>query len=494
MNVRSVLILCFFLSFSFELFAQTEHIPLQRWYSRNIEQSAFADTTAVSHFGLKPYLPFTFRKEDSFFYQKDSAKYYSDFGVKLMRDHALQIKQDDYRISIDPLLDFSYAMNRSEFVSEDIPEFFTVNNRGLLLAGEIGRDFSFHTGFYEVQRLPSYYIQQYVNSTGVFPGYGRVKAFKEVGYDYAQSFGTLTYKIKKRAQLELGYDRLFVGHGYRSLLLTDGISNYPFIKGSVMFLDGKLMYSSTYATLLSQERLPAGEVPESLFKRKGASFHYLSFKPNRFIELGVFEGVMWQRVDSTSVVSQPWNTYVPVLGVSSGAEGFDGKNNVYTGLNLRIQPTQNFWLYGQYMFDGELGVSDGYQGGFKWLNAGIRYLDIQLEYNKTNREAYASRYDIMGLDHVNQFVGLPSGGGAEEVVGILEYRYKRAFTRFKYNYIASEVSPNDVRHFETEWGYQLNLKTNAEVLLGYLNREDAIKSEIFYISVRTNLHNRYFDF
>ncbi|MEZ4799407.1 MAG: hypothetical protein R2809_06460 [Flavobacteriales bacterium] len=426
------------------------------------------------------------------FLYKDNAKYYYDLGRFLMRDHLLEIKGEDYRFSLDPLGEFTYGINK-------VPAFpnygdYYVNNRGLLLKGEIGKHFSFHSGFYEIQRLPIFYQEGYIDSIGVYPGLGRVKSFKSNGFDHSMSFGRLSYNVNDHLLLEMGNDRLFVGHGYRSLLLTDGTFNYPFLRGVLRLFDGKLEYSSTFAVLQSLVRLPKGEVPESLFKRKNATFNYLSFKPSKWLELGLFEGVIWRRVSDSTIVKLPWNAYIPMIGLNTGVEGWSSTHNAYSGLNVRISPFKKLSVYGQLLMNGTNSDQFGYQAGIKWLNAGLKNLDVQVEWNQTGDNAYTGNLFLERISHYNQYLGLPRGNGVQELVFILDYQYKRLIASAKYNTMSQNGVSHDLNQFEAEAGIRMNMKTNLQLLVGYINRDYQYKSQVFYVTFRTNIHNRYFDF
>lgn len=490
MNIRlnfivGLLLLLFFNKSS----AQHEQVPLQRWYTSSLERQNNQDQI---HFGIKPIKHSVLADSAFNFYYKDSRKYYFNFGRLLLRDHLLEIKRDDYRISVDPIGDFSFGVNSGAAPIQGRD--FYVNTRGLLLKGEIGRHFTFQSGFYEMQRLPIDYQTGFIAATGVFPGFGRVKTFKSNGYDHSMSFGRINYRFSDHFNLELGNDKIFVGHGYRSMLLTDGIFNYPYIKGNLTFFDGKLDYTSIFTVFQALERLPLGEVPESLFKRKNGTFNYLSFKPSSWLELGVFEGVVWQRISDSSRVNLPLNAYVPLLGVNTAIEGFDGLNNAYSGMSIKIQPHRNFYFYGQAVANGLESDQLGYQAGARVFNLGLQNLDIQVEWNSTEANVYSGPNSVQTLSHYNQYLGHPGGNNMREWVVIADYQYRRWVGQVKYNELSKVNLDYTIKQLETEVGYRLNLKTNLQILAGYTHRDDIVKYDVYSITLRTNIHNRYFDF
>jgi hypothetical protein len=432
--------------------------------------------------------------------------------VLLMRSHLLEKKTKDYSISLDVLMDLQYGNDFALADSVDHNRRNLKNMRGLLLQGEIGKRFSFNTGFYEVQMLAPRYIDYGIDSSGIMPGWGRVKAYKTHGYDYSMSFGSMSFSILENWNVQVGYGKSFVGHGYRSLLLSDAVFNSPYVRSSATFFKGKLLYSSTYTTMQSLERLPIGDTPESLFKRKGGSFHYLSFKPNHLLELGLFEGTIWQRVDSVRTYSSPWNTFVPLIGLNSAVEGLDGHNNVYTGLNVRLNLPYSISLYGQYLVDDLESNRTGYQVGVNVFDCILPRLNIRGEYNRIGDFVYAGSTSLESITHFNQPLGHPLGGATEEWIVMADYRWKRLFGRVKYNEISKGIGPEgqwnaafsnlsessgrvrNISQFDSEVGIKLNLQTDLEVYLGYTQRHSTEFTNFVYFGIRTNLHNTYTDF
>lgn len=510
MNARFILISFLFL-FAGSLVAQQTDLLMGRDHASYLEREIERKKMSV-HLGQRPIQTELFNDTVSFSFLTDSAKYYSKEMAMLMRDHLLQKKTKDYFIALDVLMDFQYG-NDFALPKDTAHNTYTLTNkRGLLAQGKIGKRFSFNTGFYEVQILAPRYIDNGIDSSGIFPGWGRVKYYKENGYDYSMSFGSMSVSILKNWNVQLGYGKNFIGHGYRSLLLSDAIFNSPFIKSNATFFEGKLLYSSSYTTLQSLERLPLGDTPESLFKRKGGSFHYLSFKPSHVVELGLFEGTIWQRVDSVRTYSSPWNAFVPLIGLNSVVEGFDGRNNVYGGINLRINLPYSISMYGQYMVDDLETERTGYQVGIHVFDCILPRLNMRVEYNHVGDFAYSGSTSLESITHFNQPLGHPSGGALDEWIAMADYRWKRIFGRVKYNQISkgvgaegqwntsyneTSISSNrnrNISQFDSEVGLKLNLKTDLELYLGYTQRHSTEFTNFLYFGIRTNLHNSYFDF
>ncbi len=492
MNVRSVLIgVLLIVSFHEVSFAQNI-LPTTGRVVREIEDYSIRNRQYV-HLANRPMHEFFLTDSIIMSYSADTVSYYYEPMLLIMRNHLLEIKKKGYRLSFDPIGEFAFGFEFPRSALTETRNNLYVNNRGALLMGEIGKRFTFQTGFYEMQRKATSYQRDFVDSTDVFPGYGRVKDFKFKQYDHNMSFGNIAFRMNDNWVLESGYGQQFIGHGYRSLLLSDGVFSYPYLRSTAYFFNKKLLYSNTFGTLQNLERLPLGDVPESLFRRKGFSANYLSFMPSPNIEIGVFEGNIWQRADSTSITPLPWNFYVPVIGAAALQESNSRRLNSFFGGNFRVSFTQGMSLYSQVMVDDLQTSSIAYQAGIKLFDFLIEGLYLQGEYNRVDlKEKADTRYQ--DFSHFNQYLGHPGGRDLSEWVLIAEYRYGKFLSRAKVNWIESDSEVYDLRQSEVEAGFQLNLKTNLELVAGVSHRKFDRDYVWYHLSLRTNLHSRYFDF
>ena len=69
----------------------------------------------------------------------------------------------------------------------------------------------------------------------VVPGQGQWKDYSNgKAFDFAYSSALLDYKAGKFLDFQLGYDKNFIGDGYRSMLLSDNSFNYPFLVTEIL--------------------------------------------------------------------------------------------------------------------------------------------------------------------------------------------------------------------------------------------------------------------
>ena len=62
------------------------------------------------------------------------------------------------------------------------------------------------------------------------PGVGFYKTFKQNGVDYFDARGYITFNAAKYIDFQFGYDKNFIGNGYRSMFLSDWGNSYLFLK------------------------------------------------------------------------------------------------------------------------------------------------------------------------------------------------------------------------------------------------------------------------
>ncbi len=67
------------------------------------------------------------------------------------------------------------------------------------------------------------------------------------GYDYPLAEGYLSYSPGKYFNIQFGHGKNFIGDGYRSLLMSDNASPYPYFKLNTTFW--KLKYTNTWMSL-----------------------------------------------------------------------------------------------------------------------------------------------------------------------------------------------------------------------------------------------------
>lgn len=455
---------------------------------------------------------------------------------------------DNFHLTIDPILNFEFGKDMADTSGEKLYK----NTRGFIARGSIGEKFAFETSFYENQSTFPKYIDDYIISTddlfpqtanynyNVVPGQGRSKVFKKNGYDYAMASGYISYSPNKIFNIQVGHGKHFVGDGYRSLLLSDNAFNYPYARITTSYKN--IQYTNLYASFMNLTDGGVETPPhvERLFQKKAGSFQMLSINLLKRLQIGLFQGMIWEAADSMNRQHLSFNTFNPIIGVNTAVYGLHNQNNILWGATLKLKLTNSISLFGQYMLDdvysktngGDVRSKYGYQIGFKYFDVfTIKNLHIQFEYNTVRPYAYATETPQQSYTHYNQALAHPLGANFQEVVGFINYRLKDFFVEVKMNYAikgldslnnnfggnifkSSNTFPisqtlenitttqglkTTIMYQDIHLGYLVNPSTNFNVLLGISNRTEQTingtnSTQFIYFGIRTSLANFYYDF
>ena len=496
-----------------------------------VEKAVVKDTHRV-HLGLKPISESVVDRDDIALYGTDTTDYYFGVTERLMSEHLFRVKKKDFEVMIDPLLNFEFGEEFSDTLRDEREQFLRSNTRGLRVQGNITDKVSFMASFYENQSVYPRYIREFVGRKGVVPGFGRVKPYGPIGYDFAMSTGYVVIAPTKFLTVQYGHDKNFVGHGYRSLLLSDNSFNYPHLRINWKFLKNKLQYTSVFGKVRSLMRMPEGETREPNFAPKGFSFNYLSFMPWKFLEIGIYESFVWKMYDPETDTRTPFiaSTINPVILANTFGYGLDNENNGLMGINLRAQLLPEVQFYGQAMLDDLSSDKYGFQAGAKWFDAIIPNLDLQVEYNHVEPYTYGRDEPMYSYTHNNEFLAHPWGAGFDEAIGFVNYRWRRfmaelkvIYGRYQQDYVpdleeglrthlGSDIvraesaqipgaMPNEATHSAQYFriSYVINPRYNLMINAGVNNRlvespNYRSNTTYLYIGLRTFIDNQYFDF
>lgn len=464
-------------------------------------------------------------------------------GRKLWNEHLFRFQGEDYWFAVDFGLDLQVG---KDFESDhDV----TYNNtRAAIFQGGLGKKFNFYSVVYESQGRFADYFNRYAEfmrpgteGAAVIPGRGVAKSFMGQAYDYPVAEGYLSFTPAKFFNLQFGHGKNFIGDGYRSLLLSDNASPYPFFKLNTTFW--KIKYTNTWMSLRDVRPEVTGE---DSFRTKFMANHYLSYNVTKRLNIGFFESVMWENDNNRGFDLNYLNPVIfyRAIEYSTGHQA----GNAIMGLTGKFKWSDQFITYGQWLIDefssvdvfggeGSWKNKHGFQIGAKYFNAfNIPELYLQLEYNQVRPYTYSHNTVTLNYGHNNQSMAHFWGANFKEVVGIARYRQGRYYGKiqavyglrgFDFNspedmafyggdiYRTEEDRPfetasigqgNTVNSFftETEVGYIVNPATNLKFFGSFIYRNfDAeantaatFDNSTYWINIglRTDIFNWYFDY
>ena len=502
---------------------------------------------ANNHTGSKPY---PYAEVNKYYNLKEAntalAKNKREwFGRKLWNENLVEVQGEDYWFTLNAIVDIQYGKS-----DPSVAKTTYINTRGIQFNGGLGKGINFTTTIYESQGRFADYFNRYAESIkpnggapAIIPGIGIAKEFKTDAYDFPMAEANLSYTPSKFINLNLGYGKNFIGDGYRSLLLSDGASPYPYFKLNTTFW--KIKYTNIY-TWLKDVRTEVTE--DRTYATKFAASHYLSLNLSNRWNIGLFESVVWTNKNNRGFdmsFANPIIFYRTVEFASSARSG-----NALLGLTSKYKISNQINVYGQFLLD-EFSLKDmkagnkswknkfAYQLGVKYYNAfNIKNLLLQAEYNHVRPYVYAHSEAITNYGHNNQSLGHNWGGNLKEAIVIARYHKGRYFADAKitfgergldfnnatdtFNYGSNiYLGYNDSRPFDTgvnvgqgnktsifiadlQAGYLINPSTNMKLFGSLIYRDfnpttetaTAFKESTtwFSIGLRCDIFNWYFDY
>lgn len=449
-------------------------------------------------------------------------------GRKIFSESLLRVDTAGFKLRIDPLVNFEVGRQ------QDAGRSTWVNTRGFMADGSIGRDFAFHTAFFESQAVFPSWTDSLTRDMMVVPGQAMYKNFKDTGFDYAFAEGHIAYSPSQYFNFRFGHGRNFIGDGYRSLLLSDVAFNYPYLMVTTKVWN--LQYVNLFAQM--QDLTVARGIWEP-WQKKYTTMHYLSWNATRWLNVGVFEAIVWNAGDSANHRGFDINYLNPVIFYRPVEFSMGSPDNALLGGSLRVTLGKHTVLYAQLMLDefklehvlkgdGWWANKHGFQFGAKTYDPlGVKNLFLQAEYNHVRPYTYAHDLSVQNYGHYNQPLAHPQGANFREAVLLASYRLDRWMFDYKLVYCVYGADTSNINFgkdifkpyltYVTEFGNKIgqglkttlvvhdlkvgwlvnpatNLQLNAGVTLRSEVSDLFDKSDVLlWFGLRSSLFNHYYD-
>ena len=333
------------------------------------------------------------------------------------KPNLLEVNTPDFFLAVNPVINLQVGAESGN------DQNLYYNKRGVTIRGRIANKIGFSTTITDNQERGPVFFRDRVTDFNAVPGVGFYKKFKSNGYDYFDGRGYLTFNVTKYIDIQFGYDKNFIGNGYRSLFLSDFGDSYLFLKLNTRIW--KFNYENLFMELMP-EYLKAGD---NLLDRKYGAMHHLSMNVTKWLNVGLFEGVVFGRKNRFDF------EYLNPIIFLRHVEGTVGSpDNAVAGIDFKANVAHKFQFYGQLLLDeflvheisknsGYWANKYGYQIGVKYIDAfKINNLDLQLETNRVRPFTYSHYDSVANYTHYNQPLAHPLGANFQEWVGILKYQ------------------------------------------------------------------------
>jgi hypothetical protein len=330
----------------------------------------------------------------------------------------LEVDQKDFFLAVNPVFQFTLTKEG------DNNQRLFQNTKGLTFRGLIAKRIGFSAYLTDNQERGPRFYHQRIDSFDAVPGAGFYKTFKQTGVDYFDGRGSINFNVTRYIDFQFGYDKNFIGNGYRSLFLSDYGNNYLFLKINTKIW--KLNYLNLFMELNPRYNRGAGD---NLFDKKYAAIRHLSFNATKWLNLGVFEAVLFGRKNNFDF------TYLnPVMFLRIAEQQNGSADNALVGFDFKANIARRAQAYGQLLLDefflkeirarrGWWANKFGLQLGAKYIDVfNIKNLDLQAEVNLVRPFTYSHSDSVSNHTHFNQPLAHPLGANFAEWIGIIRYQ------------------------------------------------------------------------
>ncbi len=532
-----------FIFFSGVLYSQSLLTPLDKqWYS-------FIDAEANNHklklnTTCKPFGKYELIK---------SVNADSIFGVtnvsgkrwkEVLFNHTSLLNNDSVSsIYLSPIISTSYF---SDGVREDDSTFSVtgITNTLGLDAGITYRNWAnLNVSLFHVNGQFPYYQERLIKSQGVIPGMG-IAHPTNGGYESTFVNSYLYLRAGKHFDFTLGYGKNFWGDGYRTFMISDNAFSYPYFKINTKL--GRINYTNLFTQFTNL-------IPNSKSKIKYATFHHLSWNIAKWLNIGIYEAVVWQAKDSIYNRGFDVNYLNPFIFYRPIEYSLGSSDNSIFGMNYKFTPHKYHHIYGQIILDDFLlsaikadlkhqvfpkdsSINWGWwatkyalQFGYKGYNLfGLKNLNVLAEYNMARPYIFSHSITQQSFGHINQPIAHPVGANFKETILMISYRYKRIDIALKlvnvrsgldtsktafgknvfqpyvdrgtgyFNYTTQGLETK-MQDFNAQISYIINPSANARLFAGvtlrrYENYKYRLEDTYFQVGLKVGFFNQYFDY
>jgi hypothetical protein len=423
----SLLLLLLFVKFADA--QQAQYQPYSYQFYQKFNQDLYSTKTR-EHTTLKSMIIDSVlqHRYDSLMNYGSDTLHHSWVHRKLFNEHLIDTKTKEYTFFADFLPDLTLGKDFSGKKNT------WLNTRGYQLSGTIGSKFYFYTSGFENQAVFPEYLTTYINQVGIVPGQAYDRSFGKNTKDWSDVTGIVSYTPIKYLNITLGQDKTFIGDGYRSMLLSDYASAYPSLKLTANLGNVQYMVMWSYMTDPAQPELSY----TNGYKKKWGVFHYLDWNVNKRLSVGFFDAVIWADQDSLgNHRGFDFNYASPVIFLRPVEASIGSPDNALIGFTGKYKITDGITAYGQFLLDefraedffsgkGSVKNKFGYQLGIRGANLfNVNSFNYLFEFNGARPFTYSETESIKNYSEEGEPLAHPFGANFSEVLGLLNYSYKR---------------------------------------------------------------------
>ena len=481
------------------------------------------------HSSMKPYTNFATKEVD------DTAFHINNYKIKnrFLSNEILSKPQNKNRFAMQVLPQLDEQVGYDALAKRTVNEL----SGGAYVRLDVNTNFSAAATLIGGKVSYPGFTDTIVSRYRIIPGLGR--AYGSSGnYTFTNFTGSLSYSPIKILNFQLAKDKMFIGDGYRSLLLSDVANSYPFFKTTLNIWH--LQYSFWYS--MFQDVYSPNGIRNKPLNRFG-TFHYLSWNVTKNFNISFFETEIFQGTDSIRHRGFDPNYLNPVIFYRPVEYSLGSGDNALLGFNTSVKIVNHIKLYGQVILDefnltyirqhnGWWANKQGIQLGGKYVNAfGIKNFSLQTEFNWVRPYTYSHASEQQNYSQFNQPLAHPFGSNFYEFLAFISYKHKNWQLDLKGLYavigkdsassksdvgqnifLSYNLHPNDFGNYvgqgikynfmQAEFKFTyflvrgLNMRLEAGVIERYVKAADGYLSAtpFVYVGIKTSMYNFYRDY
>lgn len=372
---------------------------------------------------------------------------------------------------------------------------FIQNTRGAEIRGTLGAKIGFYSRVLENQWFAQDYMRHWGDSLGVVPGMGWWRPFDSTGFDFFSVKGYVNANlIENHLNAAFGHDKMFIGNGYRSLVLSDFAKEFLFLRLNTQI--GPLHYQNIFGQL--NNRIPSpGMLPgNTLLPKKYMAVHRASVLIKKRLELGLTEMVVFDR-DSLGDGGFEAEYLNPVIFYRAVESNLGSRDNALIALDAKLYVLGKYIVYGQFLIDEfrirEVKAGNGWWANkFGWqlgakttFNFNNSVLFVQAESNTVKPYTYSHYRVSQNWTQYGQPLAHPLGANFTEILGRIIFQPAR-MPKLRFSILSMWAKKGNDSAFYNGKNYGGNLSRSSD------SRQSDYNNKLFQGNIST-IHNTRFD-
>lgn len=449
------------------------------------------------------------------------------FSQRLLQANWLQWGDSNYTLTIDPYVDAAIGM------SNEKNGYLPTGVGGFSIKGVFHHQLTFQLSTFGGMTEFPLYMNRYIDQhDGVLPGEMNVNHHEDNHLSYFHLNASVNWIPDEHITVGAGYGKLFLGDGYRSLLLSDFSGDYPYVRLKASFW--KLTYNVIYSRYQNRRMVDGIRQP------KYSVIHYLGANIGKRFQFGFFENTLWLGRDTDFQRGFDVQYLNPLILMRPVEFSLGSTDNAMMGFTGKYT-FKNGYIYGQLGLD-DINFGQTFKHKKQHLNnkyffqvgvwthnlLGLKNLDWRVEWNGVRPYTYGHRKPDQNYTHNYQPLTDPFQANFHEFISLFNYSKARWYGSLEnlltfrgenpglpYNNgedlwggednvpkLGSKTLQGDVYRYwyhQLSVGYLLNPKNRLSLQADFFYRSrsgnNQNQSETgFFIGIRTNLFNHYKDF